>query len=117
MTRVYSWSVVSDGCFSFRVGLYQRNLFYGVIEVLYTSSDIHCVDYSQRFVAQTLAPGMIGLEISNAINKVLRLRAGDSIEDIRALSRRDDEHNLEHAYPEPLRFDILMTDFDSQENF
>lgn len=96
MTRIYTLQEPAPGCFVLMISIWNCNQNYGYIEVMYTSSDIHNIAYHQRFAGGSLLPSDIVLEFHRAVCKVIRLRAGESVEDLNkpskdpALSLEDD---------------------------
>lgn len=82
MTRIYKLEEPVPGCFVLFVSIWNRNQCYGYIEVMYTKADIHNIAYHQRFAGGSLLSMDIIREFYIVLNKVARLRAGESVEDL-----------------------------------
>lgn len=87
MTRIYTLQEPAPGCFVLMISIGNCNQNYGYIEVVYTNSDIHNIAYHQRFAGGSLLPSQIVMEFHYAVNKVVRLRAGESVEDLNKASQ------------------------------
>lgn len=82
MTRIYKLEEPAPGCFVLLVSIWNRNQNLGYIEVMYTSTDVHNIAYHQRFAGGSLLPPDIVREFHLTLNKVSRLRAGESVDDL-----------------------------------
>lgn len=82
MTRIYKLEEPVPGCFVLLVSIWNCNQCFGYIEVMYTMTDVHNIAYHQRFAGGSLLPPDIVREFHLTLNKVARLRAGESVEEL-----------------------------------
>lgn len=82
MTRFFHLEKPAKDRFILRIGFSQGDVHYGIIEVFYTASDIHHIEYCQPFIGSTLFPSQLTYELTRAVTCVSRLRAGGTLKDL-----------------------------------